>query len=202
MWSWNRQALNGFANRFLFAMVRRSKRLPEGGGVPEPELRGLAASWHKRATDCRQRAAPLHRTPAARELWAEIYNAIDDDVGGMLGAVTARAEAQMLRLQLTYALLDGSDQIDVAHIEAAKAVWDYCEASAAYIWGRSTSDRAADRLLMALQRAGGRGLDTANQHAVFSGHMAADRLDEIRAALRAAALSSLSSNEPAAVHAL
>jgi hypothetical protein len=50
------EALNGFANRFLFVMVRRSKRLPERGGVPEHDLRRLAGRWNDRAKTARQRA--------------------------------------------------------------------------------------------------------------------------------------------------
>ena len=41
----------------------------------------------------------------------------------------------MLRLSVIYAALDGSDMIEVCHLEAALAVWRYCETSAHLIFG-------------------------------------------------------------------
>jgi hypothetical protein len=65
--------------------------------------------------------------------------------------VTSRAEAHSLRLALTYALMDRSDRIEPEHLEAALAVWDYAERSARHIFGDSTGDRDADRILEALR---------------------------------------------------
>ena len=76
----------------------------------------------------------------------------------MLGAITARAEAQTLRLALIYALLDGADEIDRVHIEAGLAVWDYCKASARFIFGDLTGDTTADAILRALRSAGATGM--------------------------------------------
>jgi hypothetical protein len=56
-------------------------------------------------------------------------------------------------LALIYALLDRSDQLKREHLEAALAVWVYAERSAAYIFGDSTGDRDADRILEALRSA-------------------------------------------------
>jgi hypothetical protein len=173
------EAANGYANRFLYALVRRSKRLPEGGALTDNQVRQLGRQWQQHAMACRQ-ITRMHRTPAAKARWGTIYDEIDDDVDGMLGAVTARAEAQMLRLQVTYALLDATADIDVCHVEAAYAVWDYCQQSAAIIWGQVTGDTVADRLHEALVAAGRRGLDGTAQRNLFSGHVAADRLDRAR----------------------
>jgi hypothetical protein len=41
---------------------------------------------------------------------------------------------------MIYALLDKANQIDVAHLRAAAAVWNYCDASAARIFGASLGD--------------------------------------------------------------
>jgi hypothetical protein len=51
------------------------------------------------------------------------------DQPGLLGALTARAEAQVIRLALLFALLDKEGSIGVAHLKAALAFWRYCEAS-------------------------------------------------------------------------
>ena len=38
-------------------------------------------------------------------------------------------------------------QISVEHLRAALAVWNYCEASAAHVFGDKTGDELADKLL-------------------------------------------------------
>jgi hypothetical protein len=68
------------------------------------------------------------------------------------GAVTARAEAQTIRLALIYALLDSKQTIESAHLEAALAVWAYCDQSATIIFGESVGDPVADDILCALRR--------------------------------------------------
>jgi hypothetical protein len=65
---------------------------------------------------------------------------------GLLGALAARAEAQITRLALIYALLDCSPAIEPEHLEAAEALWNYCEHSLAYVFGPSTGNRHADAL--------------------------------------------------------
>ena len=42
-----------------------------------------------------------------------MYDAIPDDDVGVFGALVARAEAHMLRLAVTYALLDASSTIEL-----------------------------------------------------------------------------------------
>ncbi|MEJ7765298.1 MAG: hypothetical protein WKF86_07370, partial [Acidimicrobiales bacterium] len=120
-------AANGYGNRHLFVAVRRSKRLPAGGNLDDSDVHALGKKV-RQALEVARRIGIVRRSPAAAELWEEIYNAIDDDADGMLGALTARAEAQQLRLSVIYALLDGSRTIEVPHIEAAQAVWRYSEA--------------------------------------------------------------------------
>ena len=76
----------------------------------------------------------------------------------MLGSMTSRAEAHVVRLSLIYALLDSASAIRVEHLRAALALWRYCEASARYIWGDSLGDPMADEILRALRAAGDDGL--------------------------------------------
>ena len=176
------EVASGLGNRFLVALVRRSKRLPRGGDLRDEVLDGLAqriAATVKKASTI----DTLARTSDAEILWESIYNAVDDELDGLYGAITARAEAQMLRLSVTYALLDGSSEINVDHVAAAEAVWAYCERSAALIFGGTVGDRIADRLLEALLNAGPTGLTAEEQHRVFNRHESADRLALARAAL-------------------
>jgi hypothetical protein len=50
----------------------------------------------------------------------------------------------VIRLSLIYALLDCQDAISPRHLEAAMAVWAYCEESELRIFGTSLGDPIAD----------------------------------------------------------
>ena len=53
---------------------------------------------------------------------------------------------------MVYALLDCSPQIRKPHLTAALALWRYCEQSAHWIFGSSTGDRNADKILSAMRK--------------------------------------------------
>lgn len=103
-------------------------------------------------------AGEVKRSEATRDLWGRIYRELSEGKPGMLGAVTGRAEAQVMRLSGIYSLLDQSAIIQPVHHHAAMALWDYCERSAQWIFGTFTGDRNADRIFSALQQAGSIGL--------------------------------------------
>jgi hypothetical protein len=173
---------NGFANRFLFVLVRRSKLLPRGGSLDPAALDHLAvqvAAAIKRA----QGIHLLRRSPAAEDLWETAYRGFADAPAGLAATVTARPEANTLRLSVAYALLDGSDVIQLDHLEAALAVWRYCEQSASYVFGDALGDEVADRLLEAVRSAGEQGLDGTEQRDLFSRHAGGKRLETARALL-------------------
>jgi hypothetical protein len=80
-----------------------------------------------------------------------VYPDLSDGKPGMFGAVTGRAEAQVMRLACIYALLDSCDQIRAPHLLAALAVWEYCSESARSIFGDSLGDPTADEIRLALR---------------------------------------------------
>jgi hypothetical protein len=141
---------NGYANRFLFACVRRGKMMPFGGDVVE------IAKLAERTKEMIEAARSVERvmmTDDAQALWREVYEQLSAERPGLLAAITARAEAQTIRMALIYALLDGEDSIDRTHLEAGLAVWEFCQASARHIFGDVTGDTAADAILRALRHA-------------------------------------------------
>ena len=150
-------AANGFANRFLFVLVKRSKELPFGGALGDDVIAELNSRF-KAAVEIATRVGRVNWSTSGADEWASVYGALSAGQAGLLGAVTSRAEAQVPRIALIYALLDWQTQIGVAHLRAALAVWEYCEASAAFIFGDSLGDEVADDILRALQLAGGAGL--------------------------------------------
>lgn len=164
---------NGFANRFLFALVRRSKELPEGGMVPEIQLHALAARL-KRVLTFTRTVTTIRRDDEAKALWASVYHDLSEPKPGLIGAVVARAEAHVLRLSLLYALLDESDVIRVEHLRAALAVWDYCERSAVLIFGDKLGDPTADRMLEAIRQAGTAGMTENDLYELFGRNKSAN----------------------------
>jgi hypothetical protein len=138
-------AANGFGNRFLWLAVRRTKLVPFPESPKELVRPYVDALF--RAIEAAQTPADIHWSPDAADQWEVMYAASASRVRlGLLGALLARAEAQVARLALLYALLDRSSTVDLRHLLAARAVWDYAERSAAYIFGTSTGNRHADAL--------------------------------------------------------
>ncbi|MGH2500285.1 MAG: DUF3987 domain-containing protein [Candidatus Limnocylindria bacterium] len=164
------EAGNGFANRFLWIFVRRSKVLPEGGTLDPALLEPLVGRLRRgieatRALGDRE----IRRDDGARALWYEVYAWLSEGKPGLLGSVVSRAEAQVMRLALLYALLDESTAIQRVHLEAALEVWRYADESARFIFGDSLGDPVADAILSALRSDPG-GLTRAQINRLFTGH--------------------------------
>lgn len=143
-------AFSGFANRFLWGYVRRSKVLPHGGSLSDADLAPLKTRLAEAITFA-SRSGGLARDDKTYDLWDMIYHPLTAETPGLFGAVTSRAEAHAVRLSALYAVLDQSAVIRLPHLLAALAVWQYCEASAAAIFGRALGDKTADRILAALR---------------------------------------------------
>lgn len=141
---------NGFINRFLIIAATRQRLLPSGGNVPQ----GVLDEFAGRVRDVvawAQRPHRIVRDEEAERMWAGVYESLSAGRPGLLGAATNRAEAQALRLQVVYALLDRSLVITPAHVLASLAVWRYAEASAKWIFGDALGDTVADAILQALR---------------------------------------------------
>jgi hypothetical protein len=136
---------NGLYNRFLWVCSKRSKCLPEPLNLDDSQFDPYVARIIEAADSARSRGE-LQRDGEARELWSAVYPRLSEGKPGLLGAVTSRAEAQVMRLALIYALLDCDDAIRTRHLTAALAVWDYCEASARFIFGSRLGDPVADEI--------------------------------------------------------
>jgi hypothetical protein len=173
---------NGFANRFLFALIERSKELPFGGALPDEELVRLGQCLAKVLADVRS-FGRIDMTEAARRIWKTVYGPLSSGQPGLLGAVTGRAEAQVVRLAMIYALLDGQNYIDEVHLKAGLAVWEYCEASAVRIFGNAIGDPVADELMLALKAAGAAGMSRTAIRDLFGRNKFGDRIGSALALL-------------------
>src|SRR5207249_3776293 len=108
---------SGFANRFLWFAVTRGQLLPDGERVPDEVIARLAKKL-QRVWKWAQTPRRLQRDAAARQLWHEVYADLSAGKPGLLGAATSRAEAQVLRLSVIYAILDCPEVITVDHLHA------------------------------------------------------------------------------------
>lgn len=141
---------NGYANRFLFIVAKRSKLLPHGGdGLTPICLEGFVERITVAAETARSRGR-VEMTPEAKSAWTAAYTDLSEGSPGLFGAVTGRAEAQCIRLSLLYALLDRSPAIELRHLQAAFAFWKRCADSARFIFGSASGDPVAEQILNAL----------------------------------------------------
>jgi hypothetical protein len=161
---------NGFANRFLWIFVQRSKVLPEGGALDPAAFEPLVGRVRHAIEAARALGdREIRRDEEARALWYEIYAQLSEGKPGLLGAVVSRAEAQVMRLAVVYALLDESAVIQRVHLEAAVEVWRYADESARFIFGDALGDPVADAILAAIRSDPG-GLTRAEINRLFTGH--------------------------------
>lgn len=141
-------AANGFANRFLWIAVRRTKYLPHGGRSLDLTPWGVKLA---EAIDFARLVGPMALTPDARALWEGRYAGLTTTPPGVLGSVTSRSAPHVLRLAMLYALVDRRPEIADDHLRAALGLWDASARCAAYIFGESLGYPDADRILAALR---------------------------------------------------
>jgi hypothetical protein len=179
-----------FVNRFVFVIARRQRPLLDEGRIPSE----VVVEHGRRLRDNLHAGAGLgevRRSDAAEAAWREAYPALaEDDPGGLLGIMVARAARHVLRFALVYALADRSPVIDVEHVRAALDLWSYCRSSAEIIVSgapSAPSDLESD-LLAALRAAGQSGMTLSEQLDYFGRNVPARRLHAARQALQDAGL--------------
>ncbi len=175
------EASNGFGNRFVWLLVKRSQELPFSSVPNEEELHALAGRIGKALTLART-IGNVGWTDQAKAAWKAGYHDLSADRPGLAGALLGRAEAQVMRLAALYAVLDGKGLINLDHLKAALALWAYAEASTRLIFGDSIGDDVADTILRALQDRGE--LDETAISGLFSGHVKGARLDQAKGLLQ------------------
>jgi hypothetical protein len=175
---------NGYLNRILLIACRRQRLLPEGGHHDPLERTGLArqlAAILQRA----HKAGQVRLDNDARQLWHDAYRQLAQPHPGIVGQITARAEAHTIRLALIYALADGKRQIGPQHLTAALALHDYATRSAAWALTGATGKPLAEQIHAALQ-ANPAGLTRSQISDTLKHNQPAGQLDHALNALQAA----------------
>lgn len=169
-------AINGFGNRFLWVLVRRVRRLPMGGNLTHDDFSDLARVLRD-AVQAGRKVGQMRFTKPAESAWADWYMKLPEG-SSLFHTVTARNEANTLRMAMIYAALDGSSEIDVHHLVAAFAAWDYARDSAHWLFGKTTGDLYADRIIAAAKASGDQGVSHSQirERVLKSNNVTAERL--------------------------
>jgi hypothetical protein len=166
---------NGFGNRILWTCARRSKKLALGGqALDEMKLDELVRKL-KSALIKAQETERVNFADETTRPWKSAYDFLSEGAEGIFGSMTARAEAQVIRLATLYSLLESSSLIRLDHLKAALEVWSYCEESVRFIFGDALGDETADNILRMLRTAAD-GLTQTEIHRGFGGHKTATEL--------------------------
>ena len=177
---------NGFGNRFCWFSVRRSKELPFPTEPSESEITPIVCSLAE-ALDFARRGSQISFDAEAYKLWIELYHDLSTERRGLLGAITGRGEAQVMRLAAIYAALDSTTIIARAHLTAAVALWQYSVASVEMIFKDSLGDPDSDGILMALKQQP-QGMSRTEISALFARNLSAERIERALATLHRSGL--------------
>jgi hypothetical protein len=175
---------NGWGNRFLVACVKRARTLPLGGR--QVDLSHFRSELD-RAVSFARAVEAMGFDPEAEERWCNVYDDLSADRPGLLGSMTARAEAHTRRLACLFALSDLSNTVFLPHLEAALAIWRYVFDSVSHVFGDRLGDPVADAILGAL-RAAPDGLTRTAIHDLFRRHQTTDAISRALELLTAARL--------------
>jgi hypothetical protein len=178
------EGFDGWANRFLWAKVKRSRFLDEGGNIDvlKPFLNRLQSALSFAKT-----AGEVKKDDEAKVLWKKVYPALatsGDDVPH-----TDRARPQALRLAMIYALADCSAVIRLDHLQAALGAWEYCRESAKLLFP-VVAQAEPDPLWLQVSNAIARspGVKRGDLTVAFKHKAKADELDKALAYLEAQGL--------------
>ncbi|MEV6234942.1 hypothetical protein AB0L88_44455 [Saccharopolyspora shandongensis] len=148
------EVFGGGVNRMLIVASRRARLLPEGGNLPEDLVGEISNQLADRIRKL-SRLGEVPFTPAARDAWAPLYEDLSRPrPDGPVAALLARSRPMVLRIALTYALLDGSQAVDAEHLQAARALWQYAEDSIHWLYGQLDNQEEVQALLDWLAEAG------------------------------------------------
>jgi hypothetical protein len=145
------EAAAGTVNRMLFCRVSRTQELPFGGTISDDEEADLVRILH-RAIEQARPLGVIRYDDEVREWWGNpktgrYHEIVSRNGSDPLAAHFAREDVMIVRVAATFAALDGSHWITMAHMNAAQAIWDHSVETVRWVWGDPTQDRPVRNLL-------------------------------------------------------
>ena len=179
---------NGFLNRFLFICSRRPRLISRPEAIRGRDFEDLRAQLREALRFFETWHCEIEFSVAAEGLWDELYHELESERAGKAEALLARAAPHCLRLAMIIAASQGAATIGTRDLQAARAIWRYCEDSVYHIFGRSTGCKNADRIRSALIEAPNGLTRTEINRQLFRGNVEATRLTAALALLEAQGL--------------
>jgi len=175
---------SGFVNRILWAHAYLARTLPSGEDFDE--LTNMLSPYVQRLTFAAEFGSthatfnkPMKRLPKAEEVWKGMYESLRVRPATLHGSATGRAAPYVMRLAAIYAILDREFDVGLSHLEAAMAVWEYCDQTALHLFGDPRNDRKMGKLLDALEKAKGGLTKTQIRRQVYRSHLTLMELDGV-----------------------
>ena len=95
---------------------------------------------------------------------------------GLSGNIQSRQVQYIMRLSGLYAVLDKSSEVFPHHLAAAVAAWQYCADSANDVFGMSSGDPVADKILEVLRQK--TKLTRTEISGIFQNNQSVNRIDQ------------------------
>jgi hypothetical protein len=175
-------AHNGVGNKILWVYVRRSKCLPFTPRPDQDVLEQLAGELAQRITNA-QTIGLVEWAEDAAQKWEKVYPSLTAGRAGLVGSLTARAAPQVIRMAMLYAAIDGINKINLEHLRAALALWQYCEASVNFIFKARSGDPVKAKVQQYLEAAGEAGMTRSGIGEALGNHVRSAELELVLTSL-------------------
>jgi hypothetical protein len=176
------EIVNGTINRFLLVNCLRRRYLPTGGDY-EAVGRRFAPKLTAAVSAASRQTTAVKLDAETAELWNEEYRRLEQPRDGDYGKSVARLSVHCLKVAMLYAALDGSPVIKMPHLNAALSLVDYCDKSAAAVFGKPKAggdepfaDEPKHAKLLNFIRSRN-GINKTDAHRLFNNEMKADELN-------------------------
>jgi hypothetical protein len=148
--------MNGFANRFLYTYVERTKDLDEGGEIASLNLDKHIQAFKNIFKYIKHQNKignnEVKRSKNSERIWKKFCKKWRNvKHSGVLNSITKRARPQVLRLSTLRALMDGSFEVKTQHLNAAIAMWDYSFDTAKFVFGETSGDSFVEEIKTILE---------------------------------------------------
>lgn len=139
--------VGGFANRFLFFTVRRSKMLPIHS-VPDAKTLGQLAGRLAAALQNARKISQVTLSDEAVKLWIRLYRELDSEAQDDDLAVApflSRGAPQILRMAMILTLADGQSAIGSDQLVAAHKLWACARQAVQYMLDKGSGILTPDQ---------------------------------------------------------